>query len=140
MCVRNGTTSEGQSYTFTLANVQPGTHTFRLKQVDFDGAFQLSDLVEVVVGVAGSHHVTQCYPNPFNPQTRFNAVVPELQQVRIAAYNVIGQEVALLHDGLLEANKMYAIGFEASLLPSGYYIIRFQGEQFLRVRQVLLLK
>ena len=96
--------------------------------------------MEVVVGIAGTHHVTPGYPNPFNPQTRFNVVVPEQQQVRIAAYNVIGQEVALLHDGLLEANKTYAIGFEASDLPSGYYIIRFQGEQFVTARQVLLLK
>ena len=135
----HGTSSEAHAYAYTLA-VEPGTHTFRLKQVDFDGTTHFSEIIDVTVGVAGSHHVTPGYPNPFNPQTRFNVVVPESQHVRIAAYNVLGQEVALLHDGLVDANKSYAIGFDASQLPSGYYIVRFQGEQFLTARQVLLLK
>ena len=136
----NGTTSDAHTYSFSLNVSTPGSHSFRLKQVDFDGTTEYSDVVEVSVHVEGSHHVSAGFPNPFNPQTHFSLVVPESQHVRVAAYNVIGQEVALLHDDLLDAEKNYSIRFEAGPLPSGYYIVRFQGEKFITTRQVLLLK
>ena len=45
----NGTTTEFHSYTFTDKNVEQGFYQYRLKQIDFDGSFTYSDIVEVEV-------------------------------------------------------------------------------------------
>ena len=72
----NGTTTEAQTYRFTAEDNAVGTHTFRLKQIDFDGAFEYSDELEVAVETPGTHLLTSAYPNPFNPQSQFTLTAP----------------------------------------------------------------
>jgi hypothetical protein len=111
-----------------------------LKQVDFDGQFDYSPTVDVVILAWERGALSDAYPNPFNPSTRFSLTVAMTQRVDIGVYNMLGQRVASLHEGLLLANEAHAFEFEANELPGGMYLIRAQGEDFTDTRQAMLVK
>ncbi|NBC15802.1 MAG: hypothetical protein GVY18_00640, partial [Bacteroidetes bacterium] len=71
----HGTTTEPRSYHHRTATLEAGTHTFRLKQIDFDGAFEYSPEVEVVIGLPEQYVVEPAYPNPFNPEATLRFAV-----------------------------------------------------------------
>ncbi len=87
-----------------------------------------------------AYHLTSAYPNPFNPQTQFTLKVTEEQRVRVEVYNLLGRRVQVLHDDRLIAGQTYTFTFEASNVPSGIYLIRIIGEQFITTQRVTLLK
>ena len=136
----HGTTSQAQAYTYRLNDLAPGTHTFRLKQVDLDGSFRYSATVATTIEVPGAYYLSAAYPNPFNPQTQFELTVKQQQDVRVSVYDLLGREVARLHQGVLPANELQVFRFGADNLPSGIYLIRVVGENFATTRQATLLK
>lgn len=136
----HGTTLEPQTYTFRIEDVPPGRHVFRLKQIDFDGAFEYSPEVEVAVELVETLYLSAVYPNPFNPQAQFTLMVRREQSVRVAVYDVQGRRVALLHEGSLAAGTHHRFVFDGAALPSGLYLVRADGETFSAVRSVVLLK
>ncbi|WP_457653009.1 T9SS type A sorting domain-containing protein [Rhodocaloribacter sp.] len=135
-----GTTSEARAYTFRLEDVAPGPHRFRLKQRDFDGTFVVSPEVEVFVELPEAYVLSDAFPNPFNPQTRFTLMVRNEQRVRVAVFDALGREVARLHDGPLAANTPHRFTFEAAGLPSGLYVYRADGETFSASKLMTLVK
>ena len=136
----HGTTLEPQRYHHRVEELSAGTYRFRLKQVDFDGAFAYSPEVEVAVGVPGAFHLSAAYPNPFNPETQFTLQLAQAQHVAVAVYDAVGRQVALLHEGPLEGGQTHRFRFTAAALPSGIYLVRVVGEQFSAARQVVLMK
>lgn len=135
-----GTTNEAQAYSFRVADVAAGPQSFRLKQIDFDGTFAYSDVVTVELALDGAFAFAPAAPNPFNPQTQFSLTVARAQQVRLAVYDMLGREVALLHDGSLDAQEAHLFRFEAGNLPSGRYFIHATGEFFSSAQTVVLMK
>jgi len=78
-----GTTTEMQSYSFVDENLPSGQYAYRLKQVDFDGTFELSDVVTVDVTNPVKYNLSQNYPNPFNPSTKITYTIPELSFITL---------------------------------------------------------
>ncbi len=76
-------------------------------------------------------------PNPFNPTTTFAVELVQQQNVQVAVYNLLGQRVALLHEGHLPTGS-HRFRFDAERLPSGVYLIQAVGEG-LTVRQTVTL-
>ena len=66
------------------------------------------------------------YPNPFNPTTVIQYTMPEAGQVVLKIYNMIGQEVRTLVDGMQSAG-VHTVNFNASGLPTGIYVARIQA-------------
>jgi len=85
----------------------------------------------------------QNYPNPFNPTTTIRYGLPKEGRVLIAVYSILGQEVAVLQDGVQSAayynvvwNGKSSHGIE---VPSGIYLIRLQaGDQQIMKKAVLI--
>jgi len=79
------------------------------------------------------------YPNPFNPTTsiKFDMASPARMQLKV--YNTLGQEVATLVNGRLNAGS-YSVPFDASQLPSGVYIYTFSASGFSESRKMVVLK
>jgi len=111
---------------------------YRLKLVDNDGSFEYSDVVEVEV-VPNQYELSQNYPNPFNPSTTIRFSLPQASQIKISIYNMIGEQVATIADGMYEAGY-HKVTFNASNLPSGAYVYRIESSDFVQVKKMLLLK
>ena len=115
----SGSSTEANDYTYSLENMLPGNYQLRLKQVDFDGKYSYSPVLDVIVGIPGEYVLDNAYPNPFNPQTTVNFAVRESQQVRYELYDSTGRLVKVLLNQIVEAGKNQEIRIEASDLPSG---------------------
>jgi len=83
--------------------------------------------------------LNQNYPNPFNPSTSISFALPEMSDVKLTVYNILGQQVAVLTQGIYSAG-MHTINFNSANLASGTYIYRLEAGNFVQVRKMLLLK
>jgi uncharacterized repeat protein (TIGR01451 family) len=83
--------------------------------------------------------LAQNYPNPFNPATRIAFDLPTAAEVRLEVYNMIGQRVAVLHEGRLPAGR-HTAQWEAGDFASGVYLYRLIAGRFVQTRKMVLLK
>lgn len=74
-------------------------------------------------------------PNPASGLVRLTLTVDRAQQVRVALYDVLGREVAVLHDGPAGPLAL-ALDVDGAALPAGVYVVRASGESFVGVRRV----
>jgi hypothetical protein len=84
------------------------------------------------------------YPNPFNPVTNILYDIPEVSEVNLEIYNVMGQRVRTLVQGTQEPGR-YQIVWNATndfgqALSSGMYIYRIQAGDFVSVKKLVLMK
>ncbi len=80
----------------------------------------------------------QNYPNPFNPSTKIEIRNPKPQHLRMVIVDLLGREIAVLRDGIQPAGR-HVVTWDATGLPSGMYLCRFQaGEQVFTRRMVLV--
>jgi hypothetical protein len=133
-----GTTTEAQSYSFVDASAS-GRVFYRLKQVDFDGQFEYSNIIEVNAGVPQTFALEQNYPNPFNPSTAISYQLPVAGNVSLKVFDMLGKEVATLVNARQEAGA-YTVNFNANNLSSGVYFYRLQAGNFVQTRKMMLVK
>jgi photosystem II stability/assembly factor-like uncharacterized protein len=134
-----GTTTELNDYTYTDQNVTPGKYYYRLKQVDFDGTFEYSNIVEAEVVGPVDFSLNQNYPNPFNPSTVISFSIPVSDYVTIKIYDMLGNEVGVIVNEELPAGTHKA-EFEIEGLSSGTYFYRMQAGSFVQSKKMTLIK
>ncbi|MBI1804391.1 MAG: SBBP repeat-containing protein [Ignavibacteria bacterium] len=81
----------------------------------------------------------QNYPNPFNPATNFGFSILDFGMVRLAVYDVLGREVAVIVNEELPAGN-YTRMWDASTFASGLYMYRLQTKNFTQTKEMLLIK
>ncbi len=135
----NGTTTEIHHYSYTDNSVTPGKYSYRLKQIDFDGSFTYSDVVDVEVLPADNFILKQNYPNPFNPATKISFSIPNSGYTTLKVYDVLGNEVASIIEKDLTAGN-YDVEFNASGLTSGVYYYALRSGNFVETKKMMLLK
>ena len=118
----NGNSNSPKDYSFVDDRVTgSGNYYYRLKQIDADGRFEYSKIIEVRVNsVPADFQLFQNYPNPFNPVTSIKYTIPFESNVKITISNSIGEIVKEI------VNKKCAVGyyeteFTATGLASGIY-------------------
>jgi hypothetical protein len=89
--------------------------------------------------IPASFELTQNYPNPFNPTTTINYTVREAGQVALKVYDMLGREVATLHNGVLAPGE-YNATFDARHLSSGTYLYVLEAGGQRITRSMVLLK
>ena len=141
-----GTTSKSTDYTFTDELFKSGSYFYRLKQLDFDGNFEYSDIIDVYISIPAIFNLEQNYPNPFNPVTSIRFSVPGKYFVKLKIFDLPGNEIETLVN---EEKSMgtYHINWYAAKYPSGVYLYQFQaiplsgsGKGYLETRKMILIK
>ena len=80
-------------------------------------------------------------PNPFNPTTSLNVIVANDGYVSVNVYNIVGQHVATLLSGYMDANTSgYTVNWNASNLSSGVYLVRAETAGSISTQKLMLLK
>jgi hypothetical protein len=116
-----------------------GVFYYRLKQVDFDGQFNYSDVISVLYSIPKTFALGQNYPNPFNPSTTIEYSVARESFVSIKVYNVLGKEVAYLVNEVKPQGN-FKVEFNASELSSGMYFVEMNAGNFKANKKILLVK
>jgi hypothetical protein len=137
--IGNGTTTERKEYSYNDTQVQSGKYYYRLKQVDFDGSFEYSNEILADISAPLEFALNQNYPNPFNPATTISFSLSEPSFVKLAVYNLLGEEVAVLKNEQMDAGFV-KVSFDASALPSGMYLYKIESAQFTSTKKMMLMK
>jgi hypothetical protein len=135
----NGNSNSPKEYSYTDKSLVGGSmFHYRLKQIDNNGQFEYSDIVEVGI-VPNKYELFQNSPNPFNPETKIRYQLPTASKVVIKIYNILGSEVMELVNEQKEAG-IYEAEFNASNLSSGTYIYKISADNFVQTKKMILLK
>ncbi len=134
----NGTTTEKHNYSFRDEETFTGKCSYRLKQIDYNGSYQYSYVVEVEANNT-NYVLEQNYPNPFNPETRINFSLPAQSNVSLKIFDVLGNEVKTLINGVMESGN-HSILFNANDLGSGVYFYELKANNFTKKLKMLLTK
>jgi photosystem II stability/assembly factor-like uncharacterized protein len=136
-----GTTTEIQNYLFIddLFGIDSEQLYYRLKQIDLDGKFEYSEVVEIEVPILNNFKLSQNYPNPFNPLTKIEYQIPQLSFVTLKIYDVLGNEITTLVNEEKPAGS-YEVEFDANKLPSGIYFYQLKTGSYVQSRKMVFLK
>ena len=135
----NRTTSNGIDYSFIDDDLLASRIYYRLKQLDFNGDFEYSEEIMVDVPSLSDYQLFQNYPNPFNPGTSIKYSVPVQSKIKIALYDIIGNEIRTLYEGV-QKTGVHEITLNADHLPSGIYFVSMTAENFSKAIKITLLK
>jgi hypothetical protein len=83
--------------------------------------------------------IEQNYPNPFNPSTTIRYGVPARSRVLLTVFNVLGQQVATLQDGEVDAG-VHEVHFDARGLSSGVYFYRIHVGAYSETKQMMMVR
>lgn len=135
----NGTTTTNAEYTYVDKNLAQGSYSYRLKQIDYNGHYEYSEVVNVLVGSLDKYALVQNYPNPFNPSTTIGYILKDKSNVKLSVFNSLGEEIAILVNGQQEQGY-YEVNFDAAGLPSGIYYYMINTGNFTQTKKMLLIK
>jgi Secretion system C-terminal sorting domain len=135
----HGNSNSPKYYSFTDAAIHNGDYSYRLKQIDIDGQYEYSDVVEIKLSAPEDFVLNKNYPNPFNPTTMITYSIPRDAIVILSIYDILGNEVAILENGYKSAGS-YSNSFDATNLTSGIYFYTIRSGNFYDTKKMLLMK
>ncbi len=145
----HGNSNSPKQYKFLDNSVTGGKYIYRLKQIDTDGSYKYSKLIEVNTELPGRFELLQNYPNPFNPTTTIKYSIPtssplakgrtEEGFVTLKVYDVLGREIKTLVNKKQSPGN-YTVEFNAANLPSGLYFYKLTAGSFSQTKKMILMK
>ncbi len=144
-----GNSNSPKEYSFIDENVAGGNYSYRLKQIDTDGKFEYSKVIEIDFSTPLNYELSQNYPNPFNPSTKISFQIVETGFTSLKVYDAIGNEVKTLvnenkpagtYTVDFSARGGSAFGGDAYTLPSGIYFYKLEAGSFVETKKMMLLK
>jgi len=104
-------------------------------------------LIKTQPEVSGAHDIVpypavfslSAFPNPFNPNTTITFVLPEVETVKLAVFDVTGREVCVLANKNYPAGK-HSVSIDGSALPSGIYFAHLSAGAIQKTQKLLLVK
>jgi hypothetical protein len=111
-----------------------------LIQIDFDGTRNLAGTRDVVLQAAATDFaLTQNYPNPFNPTTTISYSIPRKGLVKLAIFNILGNEIRTLVAEEMPAGT-HQFQFDGRDLVSGVYYYKLEAGEFSEMKKFIILK
>jgi photosystem II stability/assembly factor-like uncharacterized protein len=138
----NGTTTNQIDYTFSenLSDFSlSGVVAYRLKQIDYNGTFSYSNIVEIDLPEI-DFVLFQNYPNPFNPNTKIKFSIPTKSKVKFQITDMLGNVIITLINNQEMNPGNYVYDFDGSDLASGIYFYSLKTSEFYQTKKMILLK
>ena len=126
-------------YNFIDGDPHTGTIFYRLKQIDNDGSFKYSPILSAENSTVFNYSLKQNYPNPFNPNTIIEYSIPEDTHVKIILYDLLGREVKILKDEIMQAGH-HKLDLTFNNLASGIYLYEMKANNFKQSKKLIYLK
>jgi hypothetical protein len=114
------------------------------------------DNIEIIAGLTakdgtgeeellpGAYSLSQNYPNPFNPSTTINFSVPAATKARVEIYNILGNRVATIFDGVAQAGDNTVVwdgnNEAGEAAATGIYFYRLTADNFVETKKMTLMK
>ncbi|MDY0082542.1 MAG: YCF48-related protein [Ignavibacteriaceae bacterium] len=135
-----GTTTNTSYYSFIDYNTINKKISYRLKQIDYNGEFEFSNVIEIEFDQPVMFSLHQNFPNPFNPSTQISFEIPFQSDVKIVLYDITGKELKTLISQHLEAG-FYTVPLVAKDLSSGVYFYRMTSSSgYTAVKKLTIIK
>ena len=150
----HGTTLEPHTYIYTDPTVTSGVWYYRLEQIDLNAKKSFGYEIKVDVGalnvrekvIPTEYVLKQNFPNPFNPTTSVSFDIPSESRVTLKVYNTLGQEIAILAEGV-RSSGTYTSVWNPGTVTSGMYFYKLEAtslanpsRSFTQVKKMLLIK
>ncbi|MFH1457196.1 MAG: C25 family cysteine peptidase [Patescibacteria group bacterium] len=140
----NGTSGMANFYEYIDNQLSQKHYYYRLKQIDLDGKFEYSPILEVTLDMPSVFQLRQNYPNPFNPETNIEYQLPQQCRVKLVVYNMLGQEIRTLLNKQQEAGyfqiRWDGLDEQGHKVPSGIYLYKFEAGEYVRIKKMLMTK
>jgi hypothetical protein len=111
------------------------TTQLRIATIGFDTPLSITDPRAVL---QPSSIAVSCSPNPFNSTLDIRYELPRAERIELAVFNVLGQKVATLFDGMKDTGAHRELWSPKS--AGGVYLVRLQSAEATRTTKVLYLK
>ncbi|MGH7954869.1 MAG: T9SS type A sorting domain-containing protein, partial [Gloeomargaritales cyanobacterium] len=82
------------------------------------------------------YSLNEMFPNPSNSLATITYTIPATQTISIGVYNISGQLISTLVNGLV-AGGTYAVNYDCSQLPSGMYFVRLTAPNTTLTKQFI---
>ncbi|MBX7152485.1 T9SS type A sorting domain-containing protein [bacterium] len=123
---------------------------YRLVDVDYNGAMGYHESQIGMIEIPKQFKLNKNYPNPFNPSTKIDYELPQNSKVLLEVYNILGQKVKTLVDGVIPFGFHQVIwdGHDdhQSSVASGVYMYRMMAsglsdkQRFQKTQKMILVK
>jgi Secretion system C-terminal sorting domain len=133
-----GSISQNYQFLDDLSLETGGDYVYRLKQVDLDGTFEYSKMVEVEYfnqNISAEQFII--YPNPTNGSFSIQASLNEETDIHIEIYSFSGRLINKLSYSL-ESSGMHTYTFNELDLQPGSYMIRFITNRFVKLEKLIV--
>ena len=101
-------------------------------------------LSTIGVGIPTEFALHENYPNPFNPTTTLRFDLPEVSNITLTIYNMLGQKIRTYDMQSTPAGhhtlKWNATNDYGDPVGAGVYLYQLQSKDFVKTRKMVLLK
>jgi len=129
-----GNSSLAKDYSYTDANSPAGNAYYRLRQVDKDAAYKLSDVVMISSG--NQKTIEQLYPNPVREQLNVVLNNDAKGNGRISVYDLTGR--TMHQEAIDKSQEVYTTSVNMKNLVPGLYIVEVKVGEGYKVMQRIL--
>lgn len=135
----NGTTLEMQNYRLIIEGLNQGIHYFRLKQIDFDGQFSYSEIIETEVqnsNKSSSIEIGSLYPNPSRTGLINLDYTANEEELNMIVYDLTG-EIIFHHNALVHVGK-HQLSYDLSFLEKGLYFVHLTNSVSSTIQKIVI--
>lgn len=107
---------------------------------------QITSVIQTETNTAFSEKISlgQNLPNPFNSSTEMEISIPRAAPVTVEIFNLLGQEICRLYDGILPAGvsrlRWSAVMDDTRPAPGGVYFYKLKAGETVLIKKMVLLK
>lgn len=125
------------SYAFSDSSLLPNqSYFYRVRQVDINGDFRLSNVVEVLLPGDEPLVIGEFYPNPTRDKAWLSLGLSESMRVQSSIYNPVGQLIRAESQSL--SPGIFSWEFDFSGLAKGVFLVKIQAGQTIRYRKIVV--